>query len=347
MALVRVFALFFAFVALVGARREPAIDAGVTRIDGHVVHYVIARLDRVRVRPALGGATVGETAWLGDIASHDHALAAINGGYFEAYRPGARKNLIHTLMIDGQLVFKGDVGSVLYFDRSQRAMIARVPLRIDGSLDGSDAYPNNWYAYWLNRMPGPSGETITIFTPAWGTSTRLPGGPQIQVTDGIVTAIARGPMRIPPNGYVIYFRGEERVASHFAIGRRATYTVTQANGSPLGDLSNAYEILGGGPQLLAAGFDVANPTAEGFSDPKVFGAGERSLVGISRDQSEVIVAVTDGTLNECARIMQHLGAWNAMNLDGGASSALWASGRYLVSPGRPINNALIIVPPGR
>lgn len=318
--------------------------SGVTHIEGHVVHYVIAKLDDVRVRPALGGRHVGETAWLGEIASREHAVAAINGGYFEAYRPGPRKNLIHTLMIDGNLIFKGDVGSVLYFDRAGYATIARVPLRIDGSLDGSDAYPNNWYAYWINRMPEGDSETITIFTPAWGRATGLRGGPQIQVTDGVVTAIADGSMRIPPDGYVIYFRGEERVASHFALGRRATYTVTQADGAPLGDLSHAYEILGGGPQLLAAGFDMADPVAEGFHDPKVFGAGERSLVGISRDGSEIILAVTDGTLEACARIMRGLGAWNAMNLDGGASSALWANGRYLVAPGRAVNNALIIEP---
>jgi hypothetical protein len=343
----RIAALALVVCTLLAARTRPAVISGETSIDGHLVHYVIARLDAVRVRPALGGATVGETAWLAEIATTHRAMAGINGGYFEAYRPGRRKNLIHTLMIDGTLMFKGDVGSVLWFDRDQHATIARVPLRIDGSLDGSDVYPNNWYAYWLNRLPGPGGETITIFTPAWGARTGLHGGPQVQVTNGAVTAIADGSMRIPRNGYVVYFRGEARVASHFAIGRRASYTVTQADGSPLGDLSHAYEILGGGPQLLAAGFNVVDPGKEGFSDPKVFGAGRRSIVGISRDGSELILAVTEGTLNGCALIMRRLGAWNAMNLDGGASSALWASGRYLVPPGRRINNALLIVPADR
>ncbi len=328
--------------ARVYARRSPAIETGVTSIDGRTVHFIIARLDRVHVQAALGGSEVGETAWLSDIAKHDHAIAAINGGFFEAYRPLARKNLDQTLVIDGSMVFKGDVGSVLYFDRANRASIERVPMRIDGSLDGSDAYPNNWYAYWLNRLPGPAGDTITIFTPAWGRSTGLTGGPQIQVTDGIVTDIAQASTRIPSDGYVIYFRGESRVASHFWIGRRVSYSVTAGDGTPLGDFANAWQAIGGGPQLLVEGAIFANPAAEGFHDRKVYGSGERSMVGFSQDQSELIFAVADGTPVECARIMKRLGAYDAMGLDGGASSGLWANGKYVVAPGREINNALLV-----
>jgi hypothetical protein len=320
-----------------------ALLARTSLIDGHIVHFVIAQLSQVRVEPALGGPHVGDTAWLEDMARRDHAIAAINGGYFEAYRPGIRKNLIHTLVIDGSMVFKGDVGSMLYFDSYGHASIERVPLRIDGFLDGSDRYPNNWYAYWINRLPEGNSETITIFTPAWGTTTGLSGGPQVQVTSGVVTAINEGATRIPPDGYVIYFRGEERVASHFWIGRHATYGIMRADGFPMGDFADAQEALGGGPQLLAAGRIVANPALEGFNDPKVYGDGLRSMIGISRDQSELIMATTEGTLVQCARIMQRLGAYDAMNLDGGASSGLWANGRYLTSPGREINNALLLL----
>ncbi|HUN29084.1 MAG TPA: hypothetical protein VMV65_04730, partial [Alphaproteobacteria bacterium] len=46
------------------AHRAPALNVGTTMIDGRLVRYVIARLDRVRVRAALGGADVGDTAWL-------------------------------------------------------------------------------------------------------------------------------------------------------------------------------------------------------------------------------------------------------------------------------------------
>jgi hypothetical protein len=324
------------------ARRASALNVGTTMIDGRVVQYVIARLDRVQVRAALGGPDVGDTAWLSDIAKHGNAIAAINGGYFEAYAKHVlRKNLDQTTVIDGSMVFKGDVGSVLYFDRGNHATIERIPLRIDGSLDGSSTYPNNWYAYWFNRLPGPTGETITIFTPAWGRATGLHGGPQIQVTDGVVSQINYGSTRIPSDGYVIYFHGEWPVASRFWVGRRASYTVRAEDGSAPG-IANAWEAIGGGPQLLVEGMEFANPAAEGFHDPKVFRSGRRAMVGVSQDQSELIFAVADGSLDQCAHIMKKLGAYDAMNLDGGASTGLWANGKYLVSPGRQINNALIL-----
>jgi len=334
--------LVIAPTAVDARRHSSPLNVGTAEIDGHRVQYVIAKLDQVQVRAALGGDYVGETAWLADIAKSDHAIAAINGGYFECYRKLARKNLDQTTIVNGSMVFKGDVGSVLFFDRDNHAWIERVPLRIRGSLDGSIAYPNDWYAYWINRLPSGTADTITIFTRAWGTSTGLTGGPQVQVTDGYVTAINDGPTEIPNDGYVIYFRGESRVASHFSVGRRVGYAVTSPDGSPLGDFANAQQAIGGGPQVLVEGAIFSNPSAEGFTDPKIFRSGKRSLVGVSQDQSEVIFAVADCALDACARIMKRLGAYDAMELDGGASTGLWANGKYVVSPGREINNALVL-----
>jgi hypothetical protein len=326
----------------VAARSPAAVISGTTAIDGHTVHYVIARLDRVSVRVVLGDDLVGRTEPLAHMAERYHATAAINGGYFEAYGHRRIKNLIHTMVVDGSLVFKGDVGSILYFDRANHAAIERIPLRIEGSLDGSFAYPNNWYAYWINRLPGPTGETITIFTSAWGPATGLDGGPQVQVTGGVVTAMGDGSMRIPPNGYVVYFRGEESVAQHFRVGRRAYYDVVRADGGNLGPFSQAWEAMGCGPQLLVNGRAFADAAAEGFADPKVYGSVARSMVGISRDGSELILATSSGTLLQMAEIAKRLGAYNAMNLDGGASSGLWVAGHFLTQPGRDLASALIV-----
>jgi hypothetical protein len=327
----------------IDARRAPPLAIGTTKIDGRLVHYVIARLDRVQVRAALGGRDVGDTAWLADIAKQQNAIAAINGGYFEAYaKHVSRKNLDQTTVIDGSMVFKGDVGSVLYFDRDNRASIERIPLRIVGSLDGSWEYPNCWYAYWINRLPGPDGPTITIFTPAWGDETGLRGGPQIQVEGGVVSKINYGSTTIPRDGFVIYFRGEPSVAFRFWVGRRAAYEVKPEGTAMIDGFGKAWQAIGGGPQLLVEGEEFADPRAEGFHDPKIFRSGKRSMVGVSQDQSELIFAVADGSLMEDAHIMKTLGAYDAMNLDGGASTGLWANGKYLVAPGRQINNALVL-----
>jgi exopolysaccharide biosynthesis protein len=96
--------------------------------------------------------------------------------------------------------------------------------------------------------------------------------------------------------------------------------------------------------LLVEGRAFADPAAEGFTDPKVYGYAIRSAVGVSRDQSELIFATSSGTLLQMANVMKRLGAYDAMNLDGGASSALWANGHYLTPPGRDIADALLVTP---
>lgn len=315
-----------------------------TTIDGRAVTYVVAPLDRVRIRVALGQDKPGRTESLGHMAVRYRAIAAINGGYFEAYTPGAIKNLIETTIVDGALVFKGDIGDTLYFDRYNHATIEHVPLRIEGALDGSYRYPDNWYAYWFNRLPGPSADTITIFTPQWGATTGLSGF-QVQVDDGVVTAISTASLAIPQNGYVIYFKGETTVAGHFRIGRRVEYRIVRTDGDAVSDFADAWQAVGGGPRLLTDGRITVDPHGEHFHDPKVWGDDARSMIGTSRDGRSLILAVSSGTLEDCARIMQRLGAYQAMNLDSNASSGLWFRGGYLREPGRPLNNALLILGP--
>ncbi len=67
------------------------------------------------------------------------------------------------------------------------------------------------------------------------------------------------------------------------------------------------------------------------------------MVGVTRD-GRLLLATSSGTVRQMADVMKALGAWDAMNLDGGASSGLWVQGRYLTTPGRQIGNALLIVP---
>ena len=336
----------FALTASTGAASGFLISGNTVVADRDVV-YVKVRLDAVRMRAGLGEGLVGRTEPLAGIAKRYGAIAAINGGYFESYATTAIKNPNHTIVSAGQIVHKGDVGSIIYFDAQDRAAIARIPLRILGSLDGSETYPNTWYAYWINRLPEGTSENVTIFTPAWGRVTGLPGGPQVQVTGGVVTSTGFGSTVIPANGFVIFFRGEDAVASHLRVGRQAAYRFARTDGRDLGDFAHAQEGIGCGPRLLTDGGVTIDATGEGFADPKVLSLAEqRSMVGITQDGRWLILATTFGTLRDEAAVMQGLGAYQAMNLDGGASSGLWLRGKYLTAPGRDLNNALLVVSNG-
>ncbi len=312
-------------------------------ISGHHVRYVLVRLDRVRIETALAYDHVARTESLGHMASRHGAIAAIDGGFFDAGFSGPFKDLDGTTAVDGHIVFKGDVGPTLFFNAQNEPTMEKVPLRIEGSLDGSYEYPDAWGAYWINRYPENDRPTVTIFTPAWGQATELRGF-QAQVDDGFVTRVSQKSLGIPRDGYVIYVRGEPELEWRLRVGRRVDYRVVRSDGSSLGSFANMTQAISGGPRLVVDGRIAVHPWLEGFRDPQLFQVVERSAVGITLDRRRLILATATGTLHDIARIMRRLGAYEAMNLDGGASSGLWARGRYLTQPQRLLTNALLVLP---
>jgi exopolysaccharide biosynthesis protein len=98
-----------------------------------------------------------------------------------------------------------------------------------------------------------------------------------------------------------------------------------------------------GPRLVKDGKVSLNVVEEGFKDPKILtGGGARSAVGITRDHKLILITLGGATIPQLAEIMKQAGAYQAMNLDGGASSGLYVDGKYLTVPGRQISNAIIV-----
>lgn len=101
--------------------------------------------------------------------------------------------------------------------------------------------------------------------------------------------------------------------------------------------------LQAGPRLLVNGKVSLNVVAEGFKDPKILtGGGARSALGITRDHKLILMTTGGATIPQLAEMMKQAGAYQAMNLDGGASSGLYYNGKYLTTPGRQISNAIIV-----
>jgi uncharacterized protein YigE (DUF2233 family) len=74
---------------------------------------------------------------------------------------------------------------------------------------------------------------------------------------------------------------------------------------------------------------------------------ERGLKGsIGTDGTYVYLVLASGvTVTESAYVVQALGETDAMNLDGGGSSAMFAEGEYKVGPSRLLPNAVILARP--
>lgn len=70
--------------------------------------------------------------------------------------------------------------------------------------------------------------------------------------------------------------------------------------------------------------------------------GTRGFIGV-KDGAIVIGHIFAASLADTAEVLKTLGLQNAINLDGGGSSALWMDGSYKVGPGRALPTAIVLV----
>ncbi len=94
------------------------------------------------------------------------------------------------------------------------------------------------------------------------------------------------------------------------------------------------------PTLLEGGNVVVNE--DKLTSFQTAVKGPRGVIGVG--ESNVYLAIVTGaTVTDAAYVSQALGMQNALNLDGGGSSALYINGGYVVGPGRSLPNAVVLV----
>ncbi|KGE19115.1 copper amine oxidase [Paenibacillus wynnii] len=152
-----------------------------------------------------------------------------------------------------------------------------------------------------------------------------------------------------PYGYIV---SGGKMLKNSSGDRRAIFTYDKNHlaalipGLDFKDRFAAKAIEGGlqaGPRLLTDGKISLDVKGEGFKDPKILtGGGARSALGLTRDHKLILLTSSGATIPQLAEIMKQAGAYQAMNLDGGASSGLYYNGKYLTTPGRQISNAIVI-----
>jgi len=141
----------------------------------------------------------------------------------------------------------------------------------------------------------------------------------------------------------------------FALGDNIDIQVeTRARQS--GKVTDLKLALGGGPRLLEDGqvaVDKYGETGQSFNTTRH----PRTAVGISQDEKTLYLVVVDGgqvgysigiDLYDLAEFMRDLGAYQAMNLDGGGSSTMVVRGQTINRPSdssgdRPVTNCLMII----
>ncbi|MEG4632790.1 phosphodiester glycosidase family protein [Microcoleus sp. AR_TQ3_B6] len=125
-------------------------------------------------------------------------------------------------------------------------------------------------------------------------------------------------------------------------GNQLEMVTARIEGKP--DWSQHWFSLTCGPRLVKGGKVWLSPLSEGFKDSHVLGVGSRTAIGFpaSRDKLFLVTFLDSLSLAAEAKVMQAIGCFEAMNLDGGASVALAHQGEILLPAGRNLTNVLVV-----
>ncbi len=109
------------------------------------------------------------------------------------------------------------------------------------------------------------------------------------------------------------------------------------------DWSGTKFAISAGPTLLVNGQESIAPASEGFRDPGLYGYRMRAAMGVTADNKLLLLTTCRPvSLHELAGIFRELGAVDAVNLDGGSSTALAYNGSVLSRPYRSLTNLIAV-----
>jgi hypothetical protein len=318
------------------------------------------------------------------MARRARAVAGVNGGYFaESGDP------VGALAIAGRLLSEpvdGRSGLVVPLDPSRPARVATLSFAgavVDGGRErlvdgverlrgaipacggrGGDAPTELPNAALICTDPSE----LVVLSPRYGPSTRTSGGVEAVVRSGAVAALeSGGDAAIPPGALVLSGSGD---AARFLTEAATPGSSPEVRMGLFADraelpLAEQQLVVGGGPRLLSKGRVVVPSRAEGFAPleaPSFFGSfvasrNPRTLAGV-RGDGRILLVTVDGrrpgwsagvTLREAARVMQSLGARDALNLDGGGSTTMVVRGAVVNFPSdptgeRPLSDGVFVLP---
>ena len=345
--------------------------------DGPLVVTVLqvdVKAPGVRVEAALGqdrvwGAdpTQGREA-VSRLAARRKAVAGINAGFF----PFAG-NPIGIHFEGGDLVTEPNSRTAVSLLRDNSVRFNRFAYAGTARAPGGAAYSISG----LNRRPGKD-DTLLLYTPRFFHAT-LPAPGRVEAVlsgiaaplvpgreyTGTVTSLAEGGATPLAAGTAVVSGGGAAAAflrNHLATGATLTFRLDQEalgdGGAPVWtDWSRVRDAVAGGPRLLTEGRVTINAAEERFSADFVGARHPRTAVATTQEGALLLVSV-DGrqktlsrgaSLPELAAILLKFGAWNAVNMDGGGSTALVTRDTLANSPSdgreRPVANALLVFAP--
>jgi hypothetical protein len=289
-------------------------------------------------------AAQGDRERVSAMVTRTGAVAGVNGGYFtDGTRPV------------GLLMAGGQVRALPLWARTAAAFPAgglpvllnpvgawRVTLPDGTTRDLPDALDAS--------IKTPMPDTTVYAGNTYQRAPAVPGGQNILVRGGVVAGKCPDPTPLNPGDYVLQARNADCTALDPLLPAGAAVTVAPLTNPDLAPYAAA---VGAGPRLLRAGAVTITGAAERFRPDILTGRPARTALGITADGRVLIVAVespgTYGggmTLDDLALLLKAEGAVEAMNLDGGGSTAMALGPDTVTAPPnawiRPVASGVLV-----
>jgi hypothetical protein len=263
------------------------------------------------------GRYVPTRAPLTSLLARDHAVAGINGGFFDIYDTGAPLGV-------GRDRQQGMLHASKYTWHNAFYMTADGEFRIGPRV--LTAQIEQFPEIEITNVNSPRVRTgkVGIYAPAWG---RTYG---YRITDGQKKHVR---MVVIQDGRVISNRTtldrDRQISGLVLIGRGPGADALRQ--LQVGSVANVGWGLPGDPQLAISGERILlRRGVRTVKDDREMHP--RTAIGIDRDTGRLLLLVIDGrqrfsrgyTLVELAQMLKQLGAEDALNFDGGGSSTLVA-----------------------
>lgn len=320
---------------------QPSLTVHQRTIDGEAVNYILVnpRNPHIHIEPAVANNRFGTTQTLAAIAKENHAIAAVNGTFFNSWSNQFPDGAIE---MNGQFEYSAE-GTLFGFGTGGKLTMVRAKEALSASIqDASNPISNLWP--WYLNVESEAAKRIDIVTPYYGKSADA-NATDVVIGNGHVEQIANGPVPIPANDYAVELGGgESAMLKRIHVGDTATYhvTVEQLNGHPI-DFSAYPNAIGAGPMLVRGGKVDLDPSLEGFHSGSLLDSVTlRTFVGWMPNGDVIMATIHAANVRTEAEIAHALGVAYAMNMDGGSSTGLYADGRYITTPGRALATALIV-----
>lgn len=272
------------------------------------------------------------------------AIAAINANFFAAYTDFTP---VGAIAHNGEWVWQTHYGTSVGFSKDNEVFFLTNDNAGHGRIYINQVEQKD-YIWYFDRQD--MNKNTIIFTDNTGKPLKLNKGVLVVVKDDVVQEVKYAPADIivPDKGFVLCFNMDANdalkrlISAKYRVGWNIMFEYDQDCYGFI-DEKKYGEIVTAGPRLMVDGAVQVDPANEGFSEKKIVEyRAQRSALGLTKDNRLLMVTVSNVTIYELADIIKQLGAYQAMNLDGGASSGLYANGRVITAPGRKLSTFLTI-----